>query len=41
MSLWLKWSQTLYKDKNLIGTGLDEINGHSKSEIKLQAMYKF
>lgn len=41
ISLWAKWSQTLYKDKNLVGTGLDEIRGHSKSEIKLQLMYKF
>ncbi|MFM6926366.1 MAG: hypothetical protein ACKOU7_12745 [Ferruginibacter sp.] len=40
-SFWVKWSQTLYKGKTLIGTGLDEIRGHSKSEIKLQVIYKF
>ncbi len=38
---WLKWSQTLYKDKTLIGSGLDEINKSTKSEIKLQVQYKF
>jgi hypothetical protein len=41
LTLWIKWSQTLYKDKILIGSGLDEINGNRKSEIKLQAQYKF
>ncbi len=41
LSLWVKWSQTLFKDKNLIGSGLDEINGNKKSEIKLQLLYKF
>ena len=41
LTLWIKWAQTVYKDKTLIGSGLDEINGNTKSEIKLQAMYKF
>lgn len=41
LTLWLKLSQTRYKDKTLIGSGLDEIRGSTKSEVKLQAMYKF
>ena len=41
ISLWIKWAQTLYMNKTLIGSGLDEINGNTKSEIKLQLMYKF
>lgn len=41
ISLWIKWAQTIYKDKTLIGSGLDEIRGNKKSEIKLQAQYKF
>ena len=41
LSLWLKWAQTIYQDKRLVGSGLDEIKGNSKSEIKLQAIYKF
>lgn len=40
-SIWIKWAQSLNTNKNLIGTGLDEIRGTSKSEIKLQATYKF
>ena len=41
ISIWIKWSQTLYRDKILIGSGLDEINKNTKSEIKLQVQYKF
>ncbi|MGB4931593.1 MAG: hypothetical protein WBP43_16560, partial [Chitinophagales bacterium] len=41
MTLWIKWGQTLYKNKNLIGSGLDEIKGNTKSEAKLQVQYKF
>ncbi len=41
LSFWIKWAQTIYKDKTLVGSGLDEINGRAKSEIRLQAMYKF
>lgn len=41
ISLWIKWAQTLYFNKTLIGSGLDEIKGNTKSEIKLQLMYKF
>jgi len=41
LSFWLKWSQTVYNNKNLIGSGLDEIRGNIRSEIKLQAIYKF
>ena len=41
LSLWIKWAQTIYTNQTLIGSGLDEITGNKKSEIKLQAMYKF
>lgn len=40
-TLWVKWAQTVYRDKRLVGSGLDEIKGNTKSEIKLQALYKF
>ena len=40
-SVWARFAQTMYRDKNLIGSGLDEIKGRTKSEIKLQAIYKF
>ena len=35
LSLWLKWSQTIYQDKKTIGSGLDEINGAAKSELRV------
>ncbi|GAB2825388.1 ComEA family DNA-binding protein [Ferruginibacter profundus] len=41
MTFWIKWSQTIYAGKTLIGSGLDEIKGGKKSEIKLQWLYKF
>ena len=41
ISFWLKWAQTIYYDKTHIGSGLDEIKGNKKSELKLQAQYKF
>lgn len=41
LTLWAKWAQTIYSNKNLVGSGLDEIKGNRKSEVKLQAMYKF
>jgi hypothetical protein len=37
ISLWLKWSQTLYNDSESIGSGLDEIPGSKKSEIRIMA----
>lgn len=41
ISLWGRWAQTIYRDKTLIGSGLDEIPGNTKTEIKLQVLYKF
>lgn len=41
LSFWMRWAQTIYRDKSLIGSGLDEIQGNKKSELRLQAMIKF
>ncbi|MGZ8509394.1 MAG: ComEA family DNA-binding protein [Chitinophagaceae bacterium] len=40
-SFWLRWAQTIYRDKNTVGSGLDEISGNRKTEIKIQARYLF
>lgn len=40
-SLWGRFAQTVYPDKNIIGSGLDLITGHTKSEITLQAIWNF
>lgn len=33
--VWLKWGQTIYNNKTSIGSGLDEIEGNKKTEIRL------
>ncbi|WP_152269139.1 ComEA family DNA-binding protein [Agriterribacter humi] len=35
MSVWLKWGQLIYSNKDSVGSGLDEINGNKKSEIRV------
>jgi hypothetical protein len=40
-SLWLRWAQTIYWDKTVIGSGLDEITGNKRSEIKVQGRWIF
>lgn len=39
LSVWFRWAQTIYSDKKIIGSGLDEILGNKKSEIKLQIIW--
>ena len=41
ISFWLKWSQTLYRNIGSIGSGLDEIDGSSKSEVRLMTRINF
>ena len=37
---WIRYAVTYYSGKSVIGTGLDEIQGDTKSEIKLQMIIK-
>ena len=41
LSFWLRWAQTIYPDKTSIGSGLDEIPGNRRSELKIQARWLF
>jgi len=41
LSFSLRWAQTIYRGKNLIGSGPDEIEGNRKTEIKTQARILF
>ncbi|HEY5368669.1 MAG TPA: hypothetical protein VIJ75_06725, partial [Hanamia sp.] len=41
LSFWIRFAQTIYSDKNIIGSGLDEIKGNKKSEAKMQIIYRF
>jgi hypothetical protein len=37
----IRWAQTLYKNKETVGSALDEIDGNKRSEVKLQLQYYF
>ena len=39
VNLWLKWSQSIYSNKTSVGSGLDEITGNKKSDIKFQIIF--
>ena len=41
LSCWVRWAQTIYQDKITIGSGLDEISGNRRSEVKFQARLLF
>jgi len=38
---WLKFARTGYTDRETIGTGLNRINGNTKTELRLQVRLKF
>jgi hypothetical protein len=40
-SVWVRWSQSLYKKGTPIGSGLTSIDGNTRSEFKCQASYRF
>lgn len=41
VDVWIRLSQTFYKDKWTVGSGLDEINGNKKTDIRVQMIVKF
>ncbi len=41
ISVWLRFAQTQFSNAQTIGSGLDEIQGNSRSEIKAQVRFKF
>ena len=41
LTIWLRWAQTIYSGKSVIGSGLDEIQGNIKTDVRLQALYNF
>lgn len=40
LKIWLRWSQTRYRKLEKISSGLNEIEGNKRSEIKMQVMYQ-
>lgn len=41
IDIWFRYAQTFYANKQTIGSGLDEIQGNLKSEIKTQIRIRF
>lgn len=41
LDIWLRFAQTYYNNKTLISSGLNEIEGRSRSEVKVQLRLKF
>jgi hypothetical protein len=41
LTAWIKWDQTFYPGALSIGSGLDEIPGNRKSEIKAQVLFQW
>ena len=41
LTLWLRYAETRYRHQPTVGTGLEEIQGRVRSEVKAQVRYKF
>ncbi|GAA3943297.1 helix-hairpin-helix domain-containing protein [Hymenobacter algoricola] len=41
LTLWLRYAETHYRHQQTIGSGLEEIQGPRRGEVKVQARYKF
>lgn len=41
IDLWLRYAQTFYYHRNTIGSGLEQINGNTRSEVKAQVRFRF
>ena len=41
LSVWLRWSQSIYRNQASVGSGLDEISGDHRSEFEAEARLLF
>lgn len=41
IDFWIRIAQTYYTDRNIVGSGLDEINGRTKTDLQTQLRIKF
>ncbi|HEV7333197.1 MAG TPA: helix-hairpin-helix domain-containing protein [Flavisolibacter sp.] len=41
LTIWLRFSQTLYSNKEVIGSGLDEIDNGQRSDFRVQVQWDF
>jgi hypothetical protein len=40
LTLWLRYADTRYRHQTTVGTGLEEIRGTARSEVKMQVRYR-
>jgi hypothetical protein len=40
LTIWLRYATTRYRHQTTVGTGLEEIQGSTRSEVKVQVRYK-
>jgi len=41
LALWVRWAESVYPDLETMGSGLDEIAGNHRTEVKFQALFRF
>ena len=41
IDVWVRYSQSVFENRQTVGSGMDEIAGNKKSEIKLQVRFEF
>jgi hypothetical protein len=41
LTVWARLAQTVYPERESVGSGLDEISKNHRTEVKLQALYRF
>jgi DNA uptake protein ComE-like DNA-binding protein len=41
IDMWVRYGTTVYDNQKTVGSGLDEINGNQKSEVKAQVRFQF
>jgi hypothetical protein len=41
LTAWVRWAQTIYKNRESVGSALDEIAGNKRTEVKLQLVLSF
>ncbi|MCH2215369.1 MAG: helix-hairpin-helix domain-containing protein [Flavobacteriales bacterium] len=39
--IWLRWAQTYFTDRQTVGSGLEEIDGNTRTEVKIQLRHRF
>jgi hypothetical protein len=41
LSFWFRWARSHYRDRHVVGSGLDKIEGNTRSNMKFQLKYEF